>query len=278
MNPDLLMSILRGLGYGLQSAVQGAGQRMSGMMLPPEQRSIMPGVNEANSLQRAGRGQLPYVDPNLVRMLMGAGVTVPEQTVFHGSPSGVAGGLPTSEMGKVYGPQVGSPGHYVISSPGPASNYAEGSISEAGALTRSGDYAPNVRPYRMAQHQGLATDQPVTGDELQGLLDALKDWNPAPKTTKGGSTITPEVQRNNLVNAITSGMIPDVSPGEHLRGILTGMVGQPMGESLLSKGGFKSISYPGEHPSTMGMEQSQAYKVLDNSVLQNLFDYFAGKK
>lgn len=278
MDPNFLQMILQGLAYGLQSRMKQAGQTASGAMLPPPLRSIMPGVNEAQTLQRAQAGVMPYVDPNLVRSLMGAGVTIPETTVFHGTPSGTAGALPISEMGKVYGEGVGSPGHYVIESPAAASEYAKGSNSEAGALTRSGDYAPNVRPYRMAAHQGLQTNAPVTEDELQGLVDALGKWEPAEKMTKGGSKITAETQRNNLINAVTSGMIPGVSPGEHLRGILTGMVGQPEGEALLSKGGFKSISYPGEHPSTMGMENAQAYKVLDNSILTNLFDALSGKK
>lgn len=278
MDPNFLQMLMQGLAYGLKSRFQQAGQTMSGAMLPPQLRSVMPGVNELQNIQRGQAGITPYVDPELVRHLMGAGITIPEQAVFHGTPSGTAGNLPLSAMGKVYGEGVGSPGHYVITNPGAASKYAEGSISEAGSLTKAGDYAPSVRPYRMAEHQGLRTDAPVAEEELQGLIDALGKWNPPAKTTKGGSIITPETQRSNLINAVTSGMIPGVSPGEHLRGILTGMVGQPEGERLLSQGGFKSISYPGEHPSTMGMEQAQAYKVLDNSILRNLFDALSNKK
>jgi len=205
------------------------------------------------------------------------GVLDPGGVVYHGSPSSVAGSVPLNELGRVYGEMVGAPGPYAITSPEAASAYALGSQSEAGALTKAGQYGPNVRAMQMAPHQSLYTDMPVTGPELNGLIEALQQhYNPAAKLSKGGSVISPEMQRNNLVNSVQSSMIPDVSPGGHLRDVLTGQIGQIAGEDMLSKGGFKSIHYPGEHPSSLGnVGDARAYKVLDNSILTDLADYLA---
>jgi hypothetical protein len=200
---------------------------------------------------------------------------IPAKPVFHGTPSQIAGGLPNEQMGQKYGDMVGSPGHYVSESPHAASEYSKGAISEAHHLLGKDNYGPNVRPYMMKEHQALGTNIPVTAQELAGVLAAIdKHYNPAPKQNKHGMVSTDQ-QRGNLRSAVENGMLPDVSPGEHLRGILSGMLGQEAGENMLKQGGFKSIYYPGEHSSTMGMENAQAYKVLDNSILQNLFEFFA---
>lgn len=203
---------------------------------------------------------------------------IPAMRVYHGTPSGVAGGLPTAEMGQKFGPMIGTKGHFVSQSPEAASVYSQGAISEANSLLNKGDYAPSVRPYQMSGHQSLGTNVPVTAQELAGVLQAIEQtYNPAPKQTKFGVT-SPATQQANLRAAVENGMIPDVSPGEHLRGILSGMLGPQAGEDMLKAGGFKSIYYPGEHSATMHMDNAQAFKVLDNSILQTLFDALASGK
>ena len=275
-------SILSQLVDMFSRSARQAGDRMSGMMLDPGHRSVIPGMNEYQAGQNAAQGKPPTFSPDtiqaLTRSLAGAGITVPAQQVFHGTPSGTAGALPLEQMGQKFGPQVGSPGHYVINRPGPANIYSEGAISEAGQLAKQGDYAPNVRPYMMSEHQGLHTNEPVSGPELDRLLQSImENFKPAEKMSKGGTPISSATQTQNAVNQVQAGMIPDVSPGGHLRDMLSGIMGQPQAEAQLSKGGFKSIQYPGEHPSTAGDPGAQAFKVLDNSILQNLFDALSKK-
>lgn len=221
----------------------------------------------ATAEAEAGGQALGAIPQSLLAGGAAKAVMIPAMRAYHGTPSSLAGSLPTREMGKVYGPMAGAPGHFVASTPDAASEYARGAISEAGALTAQGNYGPNVRPYMMQAHQSLGTTTPVQANELTALLDTLQKWTPAAKQTKHG-TITPEMQRMNLINAIQNQVLPDASPGGHLRDIMSSMVGQKQAEDLLKQSGFKSIHYLGEHA---GIDNTQAFKVLDNTILQNLF-------
>ena len=119
---DLLQTLL--------SNLNGISNRMAGLTLPPEQRSIMPGVNALQDRQRLLSGGKPYVDQDLVTELMSgmplvAGVLHKGGKYFHGTPY-VYDKAQKSRDG------LAGPGHYVTNNAEVASDYAHGSTFPGG--------------------------------------------------------------------------------------------------------------------------------------------------
>ena len=277
-----------------------------GLTLPPEQRSIMPGVNALQ--QRQNLSQAPYVDPTLLNAVLG-GVMVPAENVYHGSTSVINKINPQHNAGRT--DLLRGPGFYTTNNPAVASEYAAGmtqygpsssverimqqaddlnalakvsanSASKAKFLEQADNLRPNVMPFEMQPHNTFDVSNFPT-DDINSLLAAVRRQPWQDKATKYG-TVSAETQaqnlHNSLVNSFTNpGMSPlnnPLTPGESVFQTLHSIMGPDKANALLREAGFQSIKHPGGI--LMGGPKHTAYNVLDEAILEPLVKAMAKKK
>ena len=219
-------------------------------------------------------------------------MTVPAGEMFHGTPSVFEEFNPAvSKASGLVGPGVA----YMTDNPlQVASDYAMGATHgvfpmDTDQLTQilkmspgsqnafhggpiPADYAPNIRPYQMAEHNSFVTQEPFPQKDMDALLQSLRESTPPSSSEGGFSKVSPGQRMANVAKQV-QGLTGE--SGKAVYDTLVNNLGPERANQVIKNAGFKSISYEGG--SIMGGTPHRAVNVLDSSILQNLFDFLAGK-
>lgn len=164
--------------------------------------------------------------------------------------------------------------------PGTHGGYAAGAthgIGQAPTVEQAvaAGLQPNIRPYAVKPHETLDIAQPLAQADMEKILLGVREhFSNAPATTGFSKSKVNPAQRIQNVQAAVKGSTGHF--GQDAFAILQQIVGPETANSILRKGGFQSISYPGG--ALMGGTPHKAINVLDPTIMKNLFDSLVERK